>query len=130
MMLRARQFLKYGLVGLIGTAMQYAVLIGLIRLHVANAVVASTVGAALGACVNYALNYYVTFKSAEHHMRAATKFFLVAAAGMAINATLMSLLVERLHIQYLIAQCLSTACVLGAGFVINSLWSFPSPQAE
>jgi putative flippase GtrA len=125
MIFRALQFLRYGLVGLAGTVIQYAVLIVMTHLHAADAVLAG-----LGACANYALNYCVTFKSSERHARAAPKFFLVAAAGMAINAVLMSALVDRLHVQYLIAQCVSTACVLAAGFVVNSLWSFRSSHVE
>jgi putative flippase GtrA len=130
MIFRALQFLRYGLVGLVGTVIQYAVLIVMTRLHAADAVLSSTIGAGLGACANYALNYCVTFKSRERHSRAAPKFFLVAAAGMAINAVLMSALVDRLNVQYLIAQCVSTACVLAAGFAVNSFWSFRSSHVE
>jgi putative flippase GtrA len=123
-MSRVFTFAKYALIGLVGTAVQYAVLIGLVAMHAASAVVASTIGAMVGACVNYLLNYRLTFKSTARHGRAAPRFFCVAAVGVMINAVVMSALADRLHVQYLVAQCVSTACVLVTGFIVNSLWSF------
>lgn len=128
-MRRVYRFMRYVLVGLMGTAVQYAILIALTASHVTNAVLASTFGAAAGAAVNYLLNYRLTFKSKARHTRAAPRFFCVAAVGMAVNAALMSAMVDRLHGQYLIAQCVSTGCVLVIGFVINSLWSFRPTRA-
>jgi putative flippase GtrA len=105
------------------------ILIALTASSLTGAVVASTLGAAAGAVVNYWLNYRLTFRSDAAHTRAAPRFFCVAAAGMVVNATLMSVLVDRLHVYYLIAQCVSTGCVLVLGFVVNSLWSFRTTRA-
>lgn len=124
MMHRAYRFVKYVLVGVMGTAVQYVILIALTASNHTDAVFASTYGAVAGAAVNYLLNYRLTFRSEAGHTRAAPRFFCVAAAGMAVNAALMGALVDRLHLHYLIAQFFSTGCVLIIGFVVNSLWSF------
>ncbi|WP_118182444.1 GtrA family protein [Paraburkholderia phosphatilytica] len=121
---RAFRFVKYALMGLVGTGVQYAVLIALTTTHVASAVVASTIGAGIGAIANYVLNYTVTFKSNARHLHAAPRFFIVAAAGMAINALVMSVMVNRLHVYYLLSQVVATGAVLLFGFIVNSLWSF------
>lgn len=130
MIQRAYRFAKYVLVGVMGTAVQYVILIVLTASNLTGAVVASTIGAAAGAVVNYVLNYRLTFKSDARHAHAAPKFFCVAAAGMVVNAALMSVMVNRLHVHYLIAQCVSTGCVLVLGFVVNSLWSFRSARTR
>ncbi|MGA7777711.1 MAG: GtrA family protein [Paraburkholderia sp.] len=129
-MRRAFSFVKYVLVGVMGTAVQYAILIVLTTSNMTGAVLASTVGAAAGAVVNYVLNYRLTFESTARHMHAAPRFFCVATLGMAANAALMSTLVNHLHMHYLIAQCLSTGCVLVLGFVVNSAWSFRAAHAR
>ncbi|WP_114811374.1 GtrA family protein [Paraburkholderia kururiensis] len=121
---RALRFARYTLMGLMGTTVQYALLVALTATHAASAVIASTVGAAAGAVVNYVLNYRITFRSNAKHTHAAPRFFVVAAAGMAVNAWVMHALVERLHVYYLLAQCVATGVVLLSGFVVNSVWSF------
>jgi putative flippase GtrA len=121
---RLFRFVKYALMGLVGTGVQYAVLIALTATHIAGAVVASTIGAGVGAIVNYVLNYRITFRSHARHLHAAPRFFIVAAAGMAINALVMSVMVNRLHVYYLLSQIVATGAVLLFGFIVNSLWSF------
>ena len=59
----APQFLRYAGAGAIGTALHYAMLIGLVQLARIDAVVASTAGAIAGAIVNYVLNHRFTFAS-------------------------------------------------------------------
>lgn len=121
---RVLRFARYALMGLMGTAVQYALLVALTATHAASAVIASTAGAAAGAVVNYLLNYRITFQSSAKHAHAAPRFFVVAAAGMAVNAWVMHALVEHLHVYYLLAQCVATGVVLLSGFVVNSVWSF------
>ena len=111
-------------VGAIGTAAQYGVLIALVRLARMDAVLASTVGFAVGACVNYVLNYLFTFNSSKRHTEALPKFFTVALLGMGINAAIMAGLVHEVGMHYLLAQIVATGLVLVWNFAGSKLWVF------
>jgi len=118
------QFVRYAGAGAIGTAFHYAVLIALVQLARFDAVVASTAGAVAGAVVNYTLNHRFTFASEKPHTRALPRFALVAAAGVALNAAVMTSVLYLAGPHYLLAQVAATGAVLAAGFLANRAWTF------
>jgi putative flippase GtrA len=85
---------------------------------------ASTIGAAVGALVNYFLNYHITFKSITDHFSGMTKYFIVAVAAIFLNFIIMSFLVVNLQINYMIVQIFSSMITLSLAYVINARWSF------
>ena len=117
------RLVRFGLVGGFATAIQYVVLIALVRKAGMWPPVASVVGFVLSAGVNYLLNYHVTFRSDQQHAPAATKFLTLAIVGLGLNATLMQVLVD-VGWHYLLAQVCVTAVVFLWNFVGNSLWTF------
>ncbi|MFM0372933.1 GtrA family protein [Paraburkholderia aspalathi] len=119
------RFFRYGVVGAAGTFVQYLILTGLVEGGPSfNPVLASTIGAIVGAGINYWLNYRFTFRSDRRHSSALPKFLTTATAGMAINAGLMDVLVIRLQVRYLLAQVIATVFLVGTTFIINSIWTF------
>ena len=70
------------------------------------------------------LNYRITFKSRKRHRDAATKFFLVAACGLALNTALMHALTGPMGLHYLLAQVGATGVVLLWNFAANQAWTF------
>lgn len=118
------RFLRYSLVGAVGTATQYVLLVVLVQASAVNPVLASTVGAVAGAIVNYALNHRYTFESRRRHRESLPRFMAIAAAGVAINAALLAALVNGLGIHYLVAQVVATLAVLGVTFLANRAWTF------
>lgn len=106
--------------GAIGTIVHFAALIFLISFDW-NRVLATTVGAILGAITNYMLNYHLTFKSKQPHFSTSVKFFLIALVGIGINAIVFSAL---LFMHYLVAQIFATAIVLFWNFLANRFWTF------
>jgi len=117
------QFLRYAGAGAVGTLAQYALLVILVQAQWAGAVVASTLGAIAGALVNYALNHRFTFASGRTHAQALPRFAAVAAAGIALNAAVVALLVHA-DVHYLAAQVVATGVVLVAGYLANRAWTF------
>jgi len=111
------------MVGGVATAMQYALLILLVRAFDMAPTPASSIGFVLSAGVNYLLNYRFTFRSDRPHAPAAAKFGLLAGAGLLINAAIMRLMIGA-GVHYLIAQACATAVVLVWNFVGNSIWTF------
>ncbi|MEO8306651.1 MAG: GtrA family protein [Pseudomonadota bacterium] len=118
------QFLRYSLVGAVGTAVQYAILVSLVRAGLAPAVAASTTGAIAGGLVNYYLNSRWTFGSGHAHRIALPRFATVALAGIGLNAIVMTGMITYLGAHYLLAQLVATGAVLVAGFFANRAWTF------
>lgn len=124
------QFVKFASVGVVGTLVQYTLLIVLVQALDVNATLASTAGFACGALTNYSLNYYYTFASNKNHAEAITKFFTVALVGMFFNGLVMHFCTETLTMPYLIAQVLATGLVLLWTFSANRLWTFRECKAR
>jgi putative flippase GtrA len=117
------RFARFALVGGVATAIQYALLVLLVRGLGLAPTPASSIGFVLSAGVNYLLNYRFTFRSRRPHGPAATKFAVLAGMGLLINAVIMRLMVAA-GVQYLLAQACATAVVLCWNFLGNSLWTF------
>jgi len=120
----SRQFLIFAGIGAIGTAGHYVCLIILVQLQLASPVLATTAGFAVGAIINYLLNYRFTFNSNKQHREALTKFLIVAVLGALINASIMSAGISLLELHYLLIQLLATAIVLVLNFSANKFWTF------
>lgn len=119
-----QQLSKFAMVGAVGTAGHYLVLIGLVQIAHTDAVLASSAGFVTGAAINYMLNYRFTFRSTQRHRVAIPRFLGVAAAGMLVNSLIMALLTRGIGWHYLVAQVISTGIVLLSNFVGNRLWTF------
>lgn len=118
-----RQFLLFAGVGVVGTSAHFAALLLWVAVLGGSPVSGSALGFALGATVNYLLNYIWTFRSTKSHYEAIPKFALVVVVGMAVNVmTMIALLWLGLH--YLIAQVLATGIVLVWNFLANKTWTF------
>ena len=85
---------------------------------------ASTLGALVGAGINYVLNYVYTFGSRRPHSRAMPRFLLVASAGILLNGVIVGALIATTSVHYLVVQGIATGVVLIAGFWANRLWTF------
>jgi putative flippase GtrA len=118
------QFLRYAGAGAVGTLVHYATLVGLVQLAGASPVPASTAGAIAGACVNYGMNHRFTFASRKSHLHALPRFFLIAVAGVCLNAVVLAVLLAQSGIHYLLAQAITTAMVLAGGYFANRAWTF------
>lgn len=119
-----RQFVGFAAVGSVGLAAHYLVLTGLVELLSVDPVVASVAGFLVGAVVNYGLNRRLVFRSDRAHSAAGPRFFAVAASGLAINAALMTLLVDYLAVYYLAAQVVVTVGLTVWHFALNKYWTF------
>jgi putative flippase GtrA len=117
------------MVGGVATAIQYALLVLLVRAFGMAPTPASSIGFVLSAGVNYLLNYRFTFHSNRPHGPAAAKFGLLAGTGLLINAAIMHLMIGA-GAYYLIAQVCATGVVLFWNFIGNTLWTFGMEPVE
>ncbi len=116
------KFIVFATVGVVGTTAHYLVLYQLVESYGIDPVTASACGAIAGMCVNYLLNYILTFRSQQSHLKAFPKFAVIAGIGFSLNFGLMTVLTPQLY--YLYAQIMTTLIVLVWNFLGNSLWTF------
>jgi len=117
------RFLTYAMVGAVGTLAQYAILALLVSLRWTGPVAASVIGAVVGAVINYLLNARFTFAS-KAHSSALPKFAATAILGAVVNGLLMKVLIDFANVNYLLAQLISSAVVLGLTYCVNLVWTF------
>jgi putative flippase GtrA len=117
------RFARFVSVGGLATAMQYVILVVLVRAVALSPTLASAIGYVLSSLANYLLNYRFTFRSNLRHGPAILKFALLSFTGLLINSALMHALTAEGR-PYLVAQVCATAVVLVWNFVGNSLWTF------
>lgn len=118
------QFLNFACVGAVATAVQYFVLVALVQFGDIRPVLASGVGYAAGAGINYLINYHYTFASQQSHLQAMSKFLSVAVVGLTLNSLIVEVATEKLQLHYLVAQVIATGLVLMWNFFANRVWTF------
>lgn len=118
------QFSRFLLVGGLATAVQYVILAVLVEFVATPAPLASSIGFAVSAILNYSLNYRFTFSSKERHRDAIVRFSVVAGLGLLLNYALMFVLVSILDFHYLLAQVQATVVVTLWNYFVNKVWTF------
>jgi putative flippase GtrA len=126
----ARKFISFATIGAIATAVQYLVLIAGVELAGASATVASSLGFAVSALLNYWLNFHWTFAGASSHDTAAARFGVVAGSGFLINAGAMLALAKQPGLHYLAAQLLASGLTLAWSFSASHYWAFARPVRQ
>lgn len=120
----APAFGRYLLVGLLATAIHYAILVALVELAGAAAAPSAAFGAACGALAAYAGNRRFTFPRGATHGQALPRFLAVAVLGAATNGAIVWTGTDVLGLHYLAAQVVATSIVVWGGFIVNRRWSF------
>ena len=119
-----KQFLCFAGVGAVGTSAHYLVLVFSVEMLSIDPVLGSILGFLVGAVVNYILNYHITFKSNRSHYEAGPKFLLTAIVGGLVNFLIMTLLIKKHSLNYLMSQLIATAVVLFWNFIVAKIWVF------
>lgn len=114
---------RYGLVGLLATAVHYGVLTVAVESGWLPAYLASGLGAVLGAQVAYAGNRWFTFEHRGGLGASWRKFQLTALLGAGVGMAVVGGLVA-LGLHYLAAQALATLLVMWLTFQVNRVWTF------
>ena len=127
-----KQFVKFAVVGAVGTIVNLAVLKltlllwGRFNESTPFAVEAFASGLAFAVAVvnNYLLNRWWTFRSSGTMGTEFLKFLVVSVAGLALNELVFWAFRAQLDLHVMLSQLLAIACVLPFNFIVNKLWSF------
>ena len=124
------RLVSYVASGLAATAAHYGVMVALVQWAGWWEVAASSAGFLAGAAVKYPLNYWVVFRSSAHHGRALVRFFIGIAAGFALNAAILAVLLATLDTHYLVSQVLTTGLVTLVNYLLARNWIFRARQGK
>jgi putative flippase GtrA len=120
------QVVRYGLVGLLVLALDYAVFAGFLALLPGQHLAANIAGKLAGACVGFVLHKYVTFAGdqADRTGRQALSYTLLLGFNLLLSSTLLWLLVDRLTFNAYGARLFVDAVVISVSFLGSKLWVY------
>ena len=112
------QFVKFGIVGVIATAIDFALLIFLTEVFQVNYLVSATIAFSVAVIFNYlaSMRFVFTHKEELSRRKEFIIFVVLSVIGLLINNACMWLGVEIFAIDYRITKILAT--------VIVTMWNF------
>ncbi|GGD94467.1 GtrA family protein [Paenibacillus nasutitermitis] len=124
---------KYAVVGLLGTALHFALLAALVEWAGVHPVVGSVLGFTVVLAVSYVLNKKWTFqdtgdvdrqsnRTAEY--RQFIRYCMVSGSGLILNTLIMYGAVELVDLPYLLGQVIVTFVVPVQNYLFNRYWTF------
>lgn len=140
-----KQLFKYGLVGIGGLIIEITVfylltkkfsvqypfsphisnlLGGGMSVHVVNTDASHIISSALAIINNFILNSYFTFKVTDKKLKRFFSFIGVAAVGLIISTTLMTVFVGKFQLDEMLSKALALAIVVAVQFFINKFFTF------
>lgn len=118
-----RRFVLYAFCGGIAAAADFTIYTILFTLGLWYQA-ANFAGYITGTLVSFVLNRSITFQVKDAPIRRLITFCGVAAVGYVSSSTALWFLVERLHVNELIAKLLSLVVVVAVQFTLNTLVTF------
>jgi putative flippase GtrA len=116
--------IRYGLVGLLGTALHFGSVIALVEGAGLDPVPASALGFVLVLVVSYILNRTWTFRARSGGRRQFAVYSAVSLLGLGLNSAIMFITVHLLQWDYLYGQGLVVAVVPASNYLLNRAWTF------
>jgi len=126
--LKIEQFLKFCVVGSLGTITNLLILYGLTEFANIWYIFSAVVAFVIAATQNFILNKIWTFKDRRNGKafvaKQWTKFFTISILSLGINLIVLYTLVEFFGVWYIFAQILATLVALSVNFLGNKTWTF------
>lgn len=124
--------IKYGLVGLLGTALHFGLLVALVELAGARPVLASAAGFVVVLLVSYELNRRWTFNRAAPGARLHTfaKYAATSLMGLGLNTAIMYAAVDVLALPYTVGQAGVTLVIPVFNYIMNRTWTFAERETR
>jgi putative flippase GtrA len=127
----ARQFVKFGIVGVSNTLLTLAVYTLLLKVFGVWYVAASAAGFLVGAVNGFLWNRRWTFREHVGDALTPVRWFVVQGCGLLLDLALIYLFVEHAGLDKLLGQFCATAVVTVLTFFVNRAWTFRvHPAAE
>lgn len=120
-----KQFLKFCVVGTVGTAIDFGLLYILVEFSNIWYLLAATISFIVAVINNYIFNKIWTFENKDSNfLKQFVQFLVVSVVGLGLNVLILYILVEFAGIWYILAKVLATGVVLIWNFFANKYWTF------
>ncbi len=118
------QFVKFGIVGVVATAIDFGVLIALTEWLHMDPVASAAISFTVSVLFNYAASMRFVFQRREDmsRTRELVIFVVLSLVGLAINEALMWLGVNVASLNYVLVKLLATAVVMLWNFLSRKRW--------
>ena len=120
----AVRFLRYCVVGGIGTIVHFGLTIALVEALGAGPVVATAVGFVGALLVSFALNRRFVFAFAGPVAPSLARYVVVSLTGFALNVAIMAGVVDVLRADYRWGLALVVLIIPLVNFTMNARWTF------
>lgn len=126
-----KPFIKYAIVGVLGTAIDLGALYLLVEYARMDVILASVFSFLLAVVNNFILNKAWTFQNkSKNYRKLFIKFLIVSLVGLLITVSCMHLFVNVANIWYIFAKAITSLIVLSWNFLGNKFWTFVINQKE
>ena len=119
-------FLKFGVVGILNTAVDFCVFT-ILNLFGVNYVVSQVVGYSSGTLNSYLFNKFWTFKNIENNKKTrqeAIQFIIVNLGSLAITELGLMLLIDKANLNVYIAKAVVIVLAQGVNYFSYKFWVF------
>ena len=118
------QIMKFGVVGVIATVIDFGVMIFLTEVFGINPVASATVSFTVSVIFNYlaSMRYVFSHREGMSRQREFAIFIVLSVIGLAINDALMWVGTEMTPVDYRIVKVLATAVVMVWNFVSRKIF--------
>ena len=125
-----RQFVKFGVVGVTSTVIDWVIYLALTRVFGTFYLIAKVISFLVSVINSYVWNRRWTFRSTEpKKLHQFSKFLVVAAIGLGLNTLIMYIVVSKLLLHDIIGLVLATGIVMIWNFLANKFYTFKESQA-
>ncbi|MEJ8847068.1 GtrA family protein [Variovorax rhizosphaerae] len=125
-----KQLMRFAAVGVLNTAVGYAVIFGCMYLLGLSAVVSNVLGFAVGLVISYVMNRRFTFRSVASAPREMLRFVLIFLLAYFCNLGVLLLLIKSVGMHEGIAQVPAGIVYFGISFILNKYYVFARVAAD
>ena len=115
---------RFGLVGIVATAVHIAVVWLLLRETGIAPILANTLAFSVAFGISFAGNYLWTFRSPGNPRRAMFRLFVIAATAFAANTLILTLLLDKGWFLPAVSAVFSASVVPVISFLASRFWGF------
>jgi len=125
-----KQLLRFAAVGVLNTAVGYAVIFGCMYLLGWGAVISNIAGYAVGLVVSYTLNRTFTFRSAAGKKQEVVRFLSIFIVAYLANVGALMLLIDHVGMHKGWAQLAAGAVYTGLFYLLSKYYVFAESHSR
>ena len=121
----SKQFIKYVLIGILGTGLDFLLLYSLVEFFHLHYVLAAIISVAIVVWLSFSLNKYWTFANHEKkYLFQLGKYILSHSLAYGLNLLILIILVEIFGLWYILAKAFATIISAICNFLLTKKWVF------